>query len=269
MAMALSMVHTSQASKKHVPACLLSGSLQLTIIDGNYMSYEDKIHFIPPSSKHPSSIVKHLFAQNPVLSVGEIMKQFKKYHLDRNPEVYVYSWELYVQTQDLDVNGQFMYSYAQINQHMPFLCIPEYILNNNCLIICQNQAVQVLSTMGRVSSFLATAPFLVDSANRTAVSKVTCHRKVVGESIDSLYFAHTYREYSADYRINAVAFCERQLATDRRSCELVTSEAMKHEQTQHNVRLVTIAPEHPQPRKPVEYAELDDVSDDDASEDPY
>ena len=54
---------------------------------------------------------------------------------------------------------------------------------------------------------------------------------------------------------------EGQLAKSRRLCEICTSQALKHEQTQHNVRLVTIALEHPQPRKPVVYAELDKFPD--------
>jgi len=261
IAMALSAVRTSRASEKHVPVCLLSGSLQLTIMDSRAWYYKQELHFIPPSSKHPSSTVTRLFAHNPVLSVGEILKQFKKDYSDRDPEVYVYSWELFVETKDLDVNGLFMSSYAQINQHMPFLCIPEYILNNNCLIICQNQAVQELSTRGRVSSFLATEHSLVDSANRTAVSNVAYHRNDVAESIHSLHFAQNFQEYSAEYRMKVVAMCEGQLANSRRLRDRCTSEALKHEQTQHNVRLVTIAPEHPQHQKPVENAELDEFPD--------
>ena len=260
--MALSTFHTSRDAKKHVPACLSSGSLQLAIMDGNSWNYNQQFHFIPPSLKHPSSIVKHLFAQNPLLSVGEILKQFKKYYSDTtNPNLSVQTWKLFVETMDLDVNGQFVYSYAQINQRMPFLCIPEYILNNKCLIICPNHGVRGLSTNGIVSSCDATEPFLVDSANHTAVSNVTYHRKRVAESIDSLHFAQNFQEYSAEYRIKVVALCEGQLAKSRRLCEICTSEALKHEQTQHNVTLVTIAPEHPHPRKPVKYAELDEFAD--------
>jgi len=230
-------------------------------MDGKTWYYNHTFHFIPPFLKHPSSIVKGLFAQNPVLSVGKILKQFKKYHLDTNPDVYVYTWKLFVETMDLDVNGQFIYSYAQINQHMQFLCIPEYILNNNCLILCPNHGVRGLSTRGRVSSFLATEPSLVDSANRTAVSNVAFHRNDVAESIHSLHFAQNFPEYSAEYRMKVVAMCEGQLANSRRLRDRCTSEALKHEQTQHNVRLVTIAPEHPQHQNPVENAEHNEFPD--------
>ena len=72
--MASSAVHLSRASNPHVPACLSSGSLQLTSRDGNGWHYNHTFHFIPPSLQHSSSIVKHLFARNPLLSVGEILR---------------------------------------------------------------------------------------------------------------------------------------------------------------------------------------------------
>jgi len=264
--MALSASNASRASKKkHVPACLSSGSLQLKAMDGN-LWVNKTFHFIPPHLKHPSSIVKHLFAQNHLLSVGEILKQFTNYYSDSNPDPYGYTWKLFVETQDLDINGQSVYSYAQINQLMPFLNIPEYILNNNYLVICTKRGVGGLSTRGIILPFHATEPFLVDSANHTVVSNVTYNRNCVAKFIDSLHSAQNpqgyLQRYPADYRIKVVAIIEDQLARSRRLCKNCISEALKHQQTQHNVRLVATAPEHPQPQNPVVYADPSDTSSD-------
>jgi len=231
--------HTPRASNQHVPACLSSGSLRLGIIDGGSYSPKKNIPFVEPMLQHSSSVVKHLFTQNPLLSVEEMLKRFKQYLLDSDPHLYVHRWRLFVNTITLDENGSKKNTYAQIDDNMSFLSIPEYLLNSDCLIICTNNHTQTQNAMGRVLSGLVTRQFLVNSANVTAVSEVSYYRKRVVESIRSLDFAQHFPEYSTDDRIGLVAICEKSLANDRRLCELYTSEALKHEQTQDNVVLVT------------------------------
>jgi len=115
---------------------------------------------------------------------------------------------------------------------MLFLSIPEYLLNSDCLIICTNNDNETLDAMGGIWSGLVTRQYLANSANITAVSKVSSSRKRVAESIRSLDFANHFSEYSTDHKMNAIAMCEKELANNKRICELCTSEAFKHGQSE-------------------------------------
>ena len=225
--------HTPDASNQHIPACLSSGSMQLGIIDGGTYAPKRNFPFVEPTLQHSSSVVEHLFTRNPLLSVGDMMKRFEQYCLDSDPHLYVHRWGLFVKTINVDGIGNEINTYAQIADDMLFLSIPEYLLNSDCLIICTNNVEhQTLNAMGRVLSGLVTRQYLVNSANITSASKVSCSRKEVVESIRSLDFAHHYPEYSTNHRMKLIAMCENRLANARRLYDLYASEASKHGQTE-------------------------------------
>jgi len=162
-----------------------------------------------------------------------MLKRFEQYCLDSEPHLYVHRWGLFVDTINIDNNYNKTSTYAKIPDDMLFLSIPEYLLNSDRLIICTNNDThQTLIAMGRVWSGLVTRQYLVNSANITSASNVSCSRKRVAESIHSLDFVHHYPEYSMDHRMKLIAMCENRLADDRRLYDLYASEALKHGQTE-------------------------------------
>jgi len=225
--------HTPDASNQHVPACLSSGSIQLMINHGGSYAGSVNFPFIEPALQHSSCVVEHLFTRNPLLSVGDMLKRFKQYYLDSDPYLYVHRWGLFVNTINVNDNGNNINTFAQIPDHMLFLSIPEYLLNSDCLIICtNNDDHQTLNALGKVWTGSVKRQYLVNSANITANSKVSGSRKRVAESIHRLEFVHHFPEYTTNQRRNAIAMHEKTLAIERRLCEHCTSEAFKHKQTE-------------------------------------
>jgi len=161
-----------------------------------------------------------------------MLQRFQQYYLDSDPHLYVHRWRLFVKTINVDDNDKQINTFAQIHDTILFLSIPEYLLNNLCLIVCTNNDDQTLNAMGRVYSGLVTRQYLVNSANITALSQVSSSRKRIAEAIRILNFVQNFSEYSTDYKMKAIACAEQQLTVARRQCELCTSEAYKHGQTQ-------------------------------------
>jgi len=170
-----------------------------------------------------------------------MLKRFKQYYLDSDPYLYVHRWGLFVNTINVNDNGNNINTFAQIPDHMLFLSIPEYLLNSDCLIICtNNDDHQTLNALGKVWTGSVKRQYLVNSANITANSKVSGSRKRVAESIHRLEFVHHFPEYTTNQRRNAIAMHEKTLAIERRLCEHCISEALKHKRTEalkHGQRL--------------------------------
>jgi len=227
--------HTLDASNQNIPACLSSGSIRLDIINNGTYAGNYNLPFIEPALQHSLSVVEHLFTRNPFLSVREMLQRFQQYYLDSDPHLYVHRWRLFVKTINVVDNDEQINTFAQIHDTMLFLSIPEYILNNLCLIVCTNNDDQTLNAMGRVYPGLVTRQYLVNSANITALSQVSSSRKRVAEAIRSLDFVQNFSNFSTDYKMKAIALSEKQLADARRLRELYTSEALKHELTQKDM----------------------------------
>jgi len=136
-----------------------------------------------------------------------MLQRFKENCLDSNPDLYQNNWRLFVRTMNYDENDYRLDTYTLIDHNMPFLSIPEYVMNNNCLLICTNIHTRIQSTMGqerdnvvywkynrkimndlhgKMSSVVATQEYLVVSANITAVSQTEYFRKQVTKSIHNL-----------------------------------------------------------------------------------
>ena len=227
--------HTPDASNQNIPACLSSGSIRLDIINNGIYGGNYNLPFIEPALQHSLSVVEHIFTRNPLLSVREMLERFQQYYLDANPHLYVHRWRLFVKTINVDDNDKQIDTFAQIHDTILFLSIPEYLLNNFCLIVCMDNDDQTLNAMGRVYSGLVTRQYLANSANITALSQVSKSRKGVTEAIRMLNFVQNFSEYSADYKMKAIAGAEQQLTRARRQCERYKSEALKHGLTQNDM----------------------------------
>ena len=193
-----------------------------------------------------------------------MLQRFKENCLDSNPDLYQNNWRLFVRTMNYDENDYRLDTYTLIDHNMPFLSIPEYVMNNNCLLICTNIHTRIQSTMGqerdnvvywkynrkimndlhgKMSSVVATQEYLVVSANITAVSQTEYFRKQVTKSIHNLNSAKkkSFRlDFSDSEKIKAISICEYTLANNEQLCGTYTVEAMKHQNTQENSALVDI-----------------------------
>jgi len=143
---------TRKHFEPYISACLLSGSVEVEIIRDGWCSSRDFFAFVEPQYQGSSFDVKQLFTRYPLLSVGDMLQWFKENYLDSNPDLYLNNWKLFVRTMNYDENDYRLDTYTLIDHNMPFLNIPEYLMNNNCLTICTNTHTRTQSTMGKVSS---------------------------------------------------------------------------------------------------------------------
>jgi len=181
--------------------------------------------------------VKSLFGHNPLASVGQMLQLLRKNHPDTHQ--YTDNWRLFVCTTTLDEKHEKIKTYTQIDNDMPFLSIPEYVLEKS-LTICTDNYVNAenRAPMGMLMSGIATQQDLIESANITVVSEIQYFQNKINESSKTVYFAKNHLQCSAATRKSYIQISENCLASNRRLYAAHISDALKHQATQKNVFLV-------------------------------
>ena len=227
-------------NEPYVPACLSLGSLNMQMIDEGCGRSGMCFPFIETTHQDAQVAVKKLFTLHPLMTIEAMVKRFEGNFPGRSADPCQKQWVLFVKTNHRDKNGDSNDTYTLINNDMPFLSIPEYLLSNCCLAICNNIHARFHDRLGTMLPDIAGYSYLVKSASLTAMSQVQFYKDELAEAERIRLFEVHHFEYAGRDKIRADELYASNIATRKLQVARYEAEALKHQNTHKKLALAEI-----------------------------